>query len=107
MDELGADCEQKSFNNMILHGDGSSNIFVQDGLLPFSSYSKEESLNKLSQSKKEKSYYNKELNELFDVIITNPPFFFSLSSCIFAKIILTSDEKISLSAVPPPPHKTL
>ena len=60
--------------NMILHGDGSSNIFVQDGLLPFSSYSKEESLNKLSQSKKEKSYYNKELNEQFDVIITNPPF---------------------------------
>ena len=52
--------------NMILHGDGSSNIFVQDGLLPFSSYSKEESLNKLSQSKKENMYL---LRNLFALIM--------------------------------------
>ncbi|MCG2809824.1 MAG: SAM-dependent methyltransferase, partial [Candidatus Portnoybacteria bacterium] len=55
--------------NMILHGDGSANIYVKDGLLPFSFYS-----NKLEQSKTDKTYFNKEINEQFDVIITNPPF---------------------------------
>ncbi|MBU2580004.1 N-6 DNA methylase [Patescibacteria group bacterium] len=55
--------------NMILHGDGSANIYVKDGLLPFSFYS-----NKLEKSKTDKTYFNKEINEQFDVIITNPPF---------------------------------
>jgi type I restriction enzyme M protein len=41
--------------NMILHGDGSTNIFVKDGLLPF-------------------KFYDKEVNGKFDCIITNPPF---------------------------------
>ncbi|MBU2634667.1 MAG: N-6 DNA methylase [Nanoarchaeota archaeon] len=55
--------------NMILHGDGSANIYVKDGLLPFSFYS-----NKLEQSKADKIYFDKEINEQFDAIITNPPF---------------------------------
>ena len=35
--------------NMILHGDGSSNIFVKDGLLPFEQYNKETEPNVLKQ----------------------------------------------------------
>ena len=73
--------------NMILHGDGSANIFVGsnkgDGLLKFSDYEK-----KLSQEQEPQLYkkkvndkkvndikvYDKKVNESFDVIITNPPF---------------------------------
>lgn len=55
--------------NMVLHGDGSANIYVKDGLLSFNHYS-----NKLSKSSKDKVYFDKEVNEQFDVVITNPPF---------------------------------
>ena len=60
--------------NMILHGDGSTNIFVKDGLLPFSEYTKETAPNVLNKSVKDKLYLDKEVNREFDVIITNPPF---------------------------------
>lgn len=64
--------------NMILHGDGSTNIFVGspngDGLLPFSEYVKETAPNALNKSVKDTGYYSKEVNKEFDVIITNPPF---------------------------------
>ena len=55
--------------NMILHGDGSANIFVKDGLLPFSNYS-----NELASSELDKEYFDKDVNAKFDVIVTNPPF---------------------------------
>jgi type I restriction enzyme M protein len=55
--------------NMILHGDGSANIYVKDGLLPFNFYS-----NKLQESRKDKNYSDREVNEQFDIIVTNPPF---------------------------------
>lgn len=63
--------------NMILHGDGSANIFVGsskgDGLSNFSKYHKISGENVLDQSK-ESLVYSKDVNESFDVIITNPPF---------------------------------
>lgn len=63
---------------MILHGDGSTNIFVGspngDGLLPFSEYVKETAPNALNKSVKDTGYFSKEVNKEFDVIITNPPF---------------------------------
>lgn len=60
--------------NMILHGDGSTNIFVKDGLLPFQFYDKETAPNFLKQYEQDKTYFGKEVNGQFDVIITNPPF---------------------------------
>jgi len=60
--------------NMILHGDGSSNIFVKDGLLPFKLYDKETAPNFLKQYEPDNLYADKEVNKQFDVIITNPPF---------------------------------
>ena len=60
--------------NMILHGDGSTNIFVKDGLLPFKFYDKETAPNFLEQYKQDNAYFDKEVNGQFDVIITNPPF---------------------------------
>lgn len=63
--------------NMILHGDGSANIFVGsskgDGLSKFSKYQKISGENILDQSK-DSLVYSKDVNESFDVIITNPPF---------------------------------
>jgi len=59
--------------NMILHGDGSTNIFVKDGLLPFTNYIKETS-NILVSNHPDSSYNNIAVNECFDVILTNPPF---------------------------------
>ncbi len=60
--------------NMILHGDGSTNIFVKDGLLPFSRYEKETAPNVLHDSRDESLYYDKSVNGNFDIILTNPPF---------------------------------
>ena len=60
--------------NMILHGDGSTNIFVKDGLLPFRFYDKETAPNFLKQYEQDKTYFDREVNGQFDVIITNPPF---------------------------------
>ena len=60
--------------NMILHGDGSSNIFVKDGLIPFSFYTRDLGRNVLMLRNNDKSYFDKEVNGQFDVIITNPPF---------------------------------
>lgn len=60
--------------NMILHGDGSTNIFVKDGLLPFKFYDKETAPNFLKQFEHDPLYSEKEVNGQFDVIITNPPF---------------------------------
>lgn len=60
--------------NMILHGDGSTNIFVKDGLLPFKYYDKETAPNFLKQYEPDNLYDDKEVNKQFDVVITNPPF---------------------------------
>ena len=60
--------------NMILHGDGSTNVFVKDGLLPFSRYEKETAPNVLHDSKDEDVYFDRAVNGNFDIILTNPPF---------------------------------
>ncbi len=63
--------------NMILHGDGSANVFVGgqkgDGLLPFHMYLKNGGVNELDKER-DSSIYNKKVNEHFDLILTNPPF---------------------------------
>src|SRR4051794_19746141 len=64
---------------MILHGDGSTNIFVKDGLLPFSYYDKAEP-NFLKSHEKDRSYFNKEINGKFDVVVSNPPFSVNLDN---------------------------
>lgn len=66
--------------NMILHGDGSTNIFVKDGLLPFKYYDKEAAPNFLKQYEEDKQYFDKEVNRQFDVAISNPPFSVNLDN---------------------------
>jgi type I restriction enzyme M protein len=65
---------------MILHGDGSTNIFVKDGLSPFQIYHKETAPNFLNRGTKDKNYFDKETNSQFDVVISNPPFSVNLDS---------------------------
>lgn len=60
--------------NMILHGDGSTNIFVKDGLLPFDKYVKETAPNALNTKVSDVLYNDKDVNGQFDLILTNPPF---------------------------------
>jgi len=60
--------------NMILHGDGSTNIFVKDGLLPFRFYDKDSAPNYLKIHEKDKLYTDKDVNAKFDVVVSNPPF---------------------------------
>ena len=64
--------------NMILHGDGSSNIFQKDGLKPFRFYDKPSVPNILNIAHPKPEYAGKEVNEQFDAIATNPPFSVSL-----------------------------
>ncbi|WP_026886727.1 restriction endonuclease subunit M [Clostridium beijerinckii] len=63
--------------NMILHGDGSTNIFVGaqkgDGLLPFTEYLKPSAPNALNKESDDEAYGQK-VNGQFDIILTNPPF---------------------------------
>jgi type I restriction enzyme M protein len=67
--------------NMVLHGDGSANIFVGsdkgDGLSRFSKYVKTTGENTLITSLEDKTY-PKPVNGSLDVIVTNPPFSVSL-----------------------------
>jgi type I restriction enzyme M protein len=72
--EINFDLGTASKVNMILHGDGSTNIFVKDGLLPFRFYVKETSPNYLETSSTDTLYNDKEINGKFDVAISNPPF---------------------------------
>jgi type I restriction enzyme M protein len=72
--EINFDLGTASKVNMILHGDGSTNIFVQDGLLPFRFYVKETTPNYLETATSDELYNNKEVNAKFDVAISNPPF---------------------------------
>lgn len=72
--EINFDLGTASKVNMILHGDGSTNIFVKDGLLPFRFYVKETSPNYLETATADTLYNDKEVNAKFDVVISNPPF---------------------------------
>lgn len=72
--EINFDLGTASKVNMILHGDGSTNIFVKDGLLPFRFYVKETSPNYLETAATEPLYNNKDVNAKFDVAVSNPPF---------------------------------
>ena len=69
--------------NMILHGDGSTNIFVGtqkgDGLLPFNEYIKPTAPNALNKGFEDKNY-KKQINGHFDLILTNPPFSVNLDN---------------------------
>lgn len=72
--EINFDLGTASKVNMILHGDGSTNIFVKDGLLPFRFYVKDNSPSVLETSAPDSNYNEKEINGKFDVVISNPPF---------------------------------
>ncbi len=65
--------------NMILHGDGSTNVFVKDGLLPFRFYQKAEP-NALNTHDEDSLYNNKDTNAQFDVLVSNPPFSVNLDN---------------------------
>jgi len=72
--EINPDLGTASKVNMILHGDGSTNIFIKDGLLPFRNYVKEAMPNFLETSFVDSLYNEKEVNGKFDVVVSNPPF---------------------------------
>jgi type I restriction enzyme M protein len=67
--------------NMILHGDGNMNVFIEDGLMPFSVKSnpfytrkwkgKDQGL--LAESH-DSTVYPKKINGQFDILLSNPPF---------------------------------
>lgn len=76
--------------NMILHGDGSTNIFVGaqkgDGLLPFSEYVKTTAPNALNKEFTD-AVYAKKVNGQFDLILTNPPFSVDLDNDTKKKLL--------------------
>lgn len=84
--------------NMILHGDGSTNIFVKDGLLPFHCYDKEVSPNALHESEPDENYGGRDINGQFDLILTNPPFSVELDNDTLktlSRVFFFSDRKNS------------
>jgi type I restriction enzyme M protein len=78
--ELNSDLGTSSKVNMILHGDGSTNIFIKDGLLPFRNYVKQDGHSALETSSIDPLYNNNEVNAKFDIVISNPPFSVNLDT---------------------------
>jgi type I restriction enzyme M protein len=79
--EINPDLALATKVNMVLHGDGSGNIFSKDALLPFEKYENKLKISLLANSKIYQNYsYNKEINEQFNFIISNPPFSIKLDS---------------------------
>jgi len=79
--EINADLALATKVNMVLHGDGSINIFAKDGLLPFSKYEIPTKASILAKSETKINFsYKYEINEGFDVVISNPPFAISLDN---------------------------
>lgn len=79
--EINPDLALATKVNMVLHGDGNINIFAKDGLLPFSHYEIPNKISALKTSETKTSYsYPYEVNESFDVLISNPPFSVSLDT---------------------------
>lgn len=79
--EINPDLALATKVNMVLHGDGSINIFAKDGLLPFSHYEVPNKISALKTSETKKNYgYAYEVNESFDVVVSNPPFSVSLDT---------------------------
>ncbi|WP_322007699.1 restriction endonuclease subunit M [Paraburkholderia tropica] len=79
--EPNADLGLAAKVNMILHGDGSTNIFVKSGLESFFEYALHDRSHGLAvtKHKQENFPYAKICNEEFDFIFTNPPFSITLS----------------------------
>ena len=70
--------------NMVLHGDGSMNTFINSGLRPFAEYTLERRVNVLGTARyNNDSPYLGKTNEQFDLVLSNPPF----------SLTLTPDEK--------------
>ncbi|MBC9785088.1 restriction endonuclease subunit M [Heliobacterium chlorum] len=79
--EINFDLGTAAKVNMILHGDGASNIFVQDGLKPFNEYRKNDvDKNVLQVQEPDMLYCNKDVNNAFDIVISNPPFSVNLDN---------------------------
>lgn len=78
--------------NMVLHGDGHIHIFIKDALSDFTNFE-----GKLVD-KKTSVVYSKEVNEKFDVVVSNPPFSTSLDPITKRKLkdlYELSDKEIS------------
>jgi len=79
--EINPDLSLATKVNMVLHGDGSINIFAKDGLLPFNKYEIPTKVSVLSKSEIKTNFsYKYEVNEGFDIAISNPPFAISLDT---------------------------
>ena len=66
--------------NMVLHGDGSMNIWIKSALLPFEEYWIQGRNNVLGITQPETGHpYPAGLNEQFDLILSNPPFSIKLA----------------------------
>jgi len=73
--EINPDLSLATKVNMVLHGDGSGNIFAKDALLPFDRFENRVKVSLLAKSKSLQNYsYDKLLNEQFDFVMSNPPF---------------------------------
>lgn len=79
--EINSDLALATKVNMVLHGDGSINIFAKDGLLSVNHYELPNKISILSKSEIKRNFsYSYEVNEAFDVVISNPPFSVTLDT---------------------------
>lgn len=79
--------------NMVLHKDGNTHIFNDDGLRALNDLSDVHSESRFRSVTNRVAYYSKPRSESFDVVISNPPFSISLDSDVQAGL----DENFELA----------
>ena len=88
--------------NMALHGDGSMNIWINSGLLPFDRYVRKGQSNVLGVThNNHEGLYEAPTNDQFDLVISNPPFSLTMSpdekrlaQGAFSNLVKASSEQI-------------
>ncbi|MFI5929753.1 class I SAM-dependent DNA methyltransferase [Micromonospora sp. NPDC051543] len=72
--------------NMVLHRDGHTHVFNDDGLAPLNSIASRHGEEKFRSNPDPDGVYDKPLAESFDVVVTNPPFSITLDANVRADL---------------------
>ena len=84
--EKREDLTMSSKVNMVLHRDGHTRIYADDGLAPLDRIAGRHSAERLRAHDDPDGIYTKKVSEAFDVVVTNPPFSIELDGTTSATL---------------------
>lgn len=75
--------------NMVLHRDGHTHVYKDDGLAPLNAIASRHGEEKFRANPDPEHLYDKPVAETFDVVLTNPPFSITLDASVRASLVDT------------------